>query len=111
MKSVTKRVTIMTTISAKELRENLSDYLKRSAGGEEIEVRYHSQPIVRLSPAGGKSQYTGDKVGERLDKLLQKLPETISAMMQDPDKTYKQLRDEAYRRDSKYRRYLSNEDE
>ena len=40
----------MTTISAKELRINLSEYLKRAMGGEEIEVIYRSKPAIKLIP-------------------------------------------------------------
>ncbi len=98
----------MTTVTAKELRENLSGYLQRSAAGEEIEVLYRSKKLVRILPVKPiTSRYTGDKVGKRLDALLKDLPTSISPMMRRPDKTYKQLRDELYRRDPKYRRYLS----
>ena len=100
----------MITISAKELRDNLSNYLQRSAAGEEIEVLYRSRRLVRILPTRSvESHYTGDKVGKKFDSLIKDLPKSISPMMHDPNKTYKQLRDEAYRRDSKYRRYLSPE--
>lgn len=97
----------MTSVSAKELRENLSSILQRSAAGEEIEVLHRSRRLVRIVPIKQSvSRYTGDKVGKRLDALLKDLPASISPMMRDPNKTYKQLRDELYRRDPKYRRYL-----
>lgn len=98
----------MTTVTAKKLRENLSDYLKRSANGEEIEVLYRSRRLVRILPASpAQSRYTGDKVGKRLDSLLAERPGGISPEMRDPAKNYKQLRDELYRRDPKYSRYFS----
>ncbi len=98
----------MITISAKELRENLSDYLQRSAAGEEIEVLYRSRRLVRILPIKqNESLYTGDKVGKRLEALLEDLPSNISPAMRDPARSYKQLRDELHRRDPKYRRYLS----
>lgn len=40
----------MLTISAKELRQNLSEYLKRAMRGEEIEIIYRSKPAIKLSP-------------------------------------------------------------
>lgn len=61
----------MTTISAKELRDNLSDYLRRSAAGEEIEVLYRSRRLVRILPIRQThSQYSGNKAAKRFDKLL-----------------------------------------
>lgn len=39
----------MTTISAKELRQNLSAYLQRAMRGEDIEIIYRSKPAVMLS--------------------------------------------------------------
>jgi prevent-host-death family protein len=41
----------MATISAKELRLNLSKYLKRAMEGEEIEVIYRSKPAVKMQSA------------------------------------------------------------
>lgn len=101
----------MTTVSAKQLRENLSSILHRSAAGEEIEVLHRSRRLVRIVPVKQTtSRYRGDKVGQRLDALLEDLPASTSPMMRDPNKTYKQLRDELYRRDPKYRRYLGQQD-
>ncbi len=40
----------MTTISAKELRLNLKETLKRVSEGEEIIIIYKSKPLVRLCP-------------------------------------------------------------
>lgn len=98
----------MTTTTTKELRDNLADIRRRVMAGETIEVIYRSRPVMRITPVTAQvSHYTGVQVGRRLDALIQELPTSISPMMRDPNKTYKQLRDEVYRRDPKYRRYLS----
>lgn len=100
----------MATTTAKELRENLASIRKRVMAGESIDVIYRSRPVMRISPIGTsekKSQFTGEEVGKKVDALIKDLPQSISPMMRDSDKTYKQLRDELYRRDPKYRRYLS----
>jgi prevent-host-death family protein len=98
----------MTTTTTKELRDNLADIRRRVMAGETIEVIYRSRPVMRIMPVATQaSHYTGKQVGKRLDKLIRELPASISPMMRDPNKTYKQLRDELYRRDPKYRRYLS----
>lgn len=99
----------MKTIGAKELRLHLNEVLDRVLRGEEVIVQHRFKGPVRIVAVypPKKSRYTGDKVGKRLDALLKDLPQNISPMMRDPNKDYKQLRDELYRRDPKYRRYLS----
>jgi antitoxin (DNA-binding transcriptional repressor) of toxin-antitoxin stability system len=98
----------MKTIGAKELRLRMSDVLDCVGRGEEIIVTHRFKAPVRIvAVSSQESRYTGDKVGKRLDALLKDLPHSISPMLRDPGKSYKQLRDELYRRDPKYRRYLS----
>jgi antitoxin (DNA-binding transcriptional repressor) of toxin-antitoxin stability system len=76
--------------------------------GETIDVIYRSRPVMRITPIGDQiSHFSGKQTGKRLDELLTELPKSISPMMHDPNMTYKQLRDELYRRDPKYRKYLS----
>lgn len=101
----------MRTITAKELRDNLGDYLKRSKTGESIAVSYRSEVVAIVTPPKkGNDYYGGAEVGKRLHGLIDSLPQSISPMLQKSNKTYKELRDELYRRDPKYRRYLSKED-
>ena len=103
----------MVTVTAKQLREHLSMYLDRMEAGEEIAVIRHSEIIGRLKPTAagsGADTYGGVLVGKRLDNLLADLPQSISPMMRDPNKTYKQLQAELYRRDPKYRRYITEPD-
>ncbi len=98
----------MTTVTAKQLRENLSDIIDRVESGEEVIVIRHSRPSIRLTPERpAESDYSGDQVGQRLDALLGSLPKNISPTMRDPAKDYKQLRDELYQRGPKYRHYVS----
>jgi|GEM_PF-1292189 len=99
----------MATTTTKELRNNLADIRRRVMAGETIEVIYRSRPVMRITPIVDRvSRFTGKQTGKRLDALLKELPSSISPMMRDPSNTYKQLRDELYRRDPKYRRYLNN---
>lgn len=39
-----------TTVSVRELRQNLSKYLRRVAAGELLEVRQRGQPVALLAP-------------------------------------------------------------
>ncbi len=100
----------MTTTTTKELRDNLANVRLRVMAGETIEVIYRSRPVMRIVPIDDQgSQFTGNQTGKRLDSLMKELPTSVSPTMRDANKTYKQLRDELYRRDSKYRRYLSKQ--
>jgi len=40
----------MATISASELRQHLSDYLKRVAGGETLVVTHNRRKVARIIP-------------------------------------------------------------
>ena len=98
----------MTTTTTKELRDNLASIRRRVMAGETIEVIYRSRPVMRITPISEElSRFSGKQTGKRLDALLTELPKSISPRMRDPNKTYKQLRDELYRRNPKYRKYLS----
>lgn len=41
-------------VGVRELRENLSEWLDRAAGGEDVIVTERGKPKVRLSPATGE---------------------------------------------------------
>jgi len=100
----------MTTTTTKELRDNLANIRLRVMTGETIEVIYRSRPVMRIVPIDNQvAQFTGSQTGKRLDSLMKELPTSVSPMMRDASKTYKQLRDELYRRDPKYRRYINEQ--
>ncbi|HLY67071.1 MAG TPA: type II toxin-antitoxin system prevent-host-death family antitoxin [Chloroflexota bacterium] len=40
----------MATVGVRELRQNLSVYLRRVKAGESLEVTEHNQPVARLVP-------------------------------------------------------------
>jgi len=44
-----------TAVSVRELRQNLSKYLRRVAAGELLEVRQRGQPVALLSPLPSQS--------------------------------------------------------
>ena len=101
----------MNTITAKELRDNLESVSKRVQKGEQFKVSYRSKIAMILSPPPVEiSQYTGDKVGLRLDSIVKRLPESIGSKVKESNKTLKEIRVELYRRDPKYSKYLSSED-
>lgn len=61
----------MTTISAMELRQNLSNIIQRCIAGEEFLVIYRSKPIVTITPIKSSSRRrNGDEVGNHLGNLL-----------------------------------------
>lgn len=97
------------TVTAKQLREDLSNIVDRVEAGDEVVVIRRSKPAIRLIPEKQSvSRYAGSEVGKRLDALLKDLPSNVSPTLRDPKKDYKQLRDEIYRSDPKYRRYLES---
>lgn len=100
----------MATTTTKELRDNIAGIRHRVMAGETIEVIYRSRPVMRIVPiVDCVSRFTGSQTGIRLDSLMKASPKRVSPMMRDPKKPYKQLRDELYRRDPKYRSYLSKD--
>ncbi len=98
----------MTTTTTKELRDNLADIRRRVMSGETIEVIYRSRPVMRLMPiADQATRYSGRQAGKRLDAIIGSLPDDISPTMRDPNRTYKQLRNELYGKDPKYQGYIN----
>jgi prevent-host-death family protein len=57
----------MTEVGVRELKRDLSGYLKRAADGEHIRVTVRGEPLVDLVPVGGAS--AGDEVEAHLDRL------------------------------------------
>jgi prevent-host-death family protein len=76
----------MTTISAKELRLNLSEYLKRAMEGEEIEVIYRSKPAVKLQPATRQRAGNSNAVAAAIRDYSRKVTSVPSTLAHEPVK-------------------------
>ena len=64
----------MTTVTAKQLRENLSEYLDLAQGGEEIAIIRHSKITARLVSQPSKTlNNNGAVIAKKLEKLAPKL--------------------------------------
>jgi prevent-host-death family protein len=64
----------MTTIPQKELRNNVSDVLRRAEAGEEFTVTVAGRPVARLGPARPR-QWVGGRALQRLWRTP--APETL----------------------------------
>ena len=53
------------TVGVRELRRDLSGYLRRVADGESFTVTSRGQEIARLAPAPGRSDATGRLIADR----------------------------------------------
>lgn len=58
----------MTTVTAKKLRENLSEYLDKLQGGEEIVIIRHSEIIGVLKPIEETRPASGATIGAMLSR-------------------------------------------
>ncbi len=62
----------MTTITAKELRDNLRELTRRVRAGEHIYVSYRNQPAFKLEPINSKpNQEPSAQARPGLQKLLE----------------------------------------
>jgi len=50
-----------TTVGIRELKNNLSAFVRRAAGGEVVVVTAHGRPVARLSPAPSAQVRSGTK--------------------------------------------------
>lgn len=91
----------MTIISAKELRLNLSEYLKRAMEGEEIEVIYRSKPAVKLLSAIRQPTGNSAAVAAALRDYSQKVKSVPTALQRD--KSVKELYHDMLDQDLKYK--------
>lgn len=91
----------MISISAKELRLNLSEYLQRAMHGEEIEVIYRSRPAVRLSPANAGPARGSAAAFRAAMASLPPEPAPHQSTL-DPNQPVKELYHELLASDSKY---------
>jgi prevent-host-death family protein len=106
----------MTTVTAKQLRENLSDIIDRVEDGEEIVVIRRSRPAIRLmseTAISQERQINNSHAGNRhtvlagieryqaYAKAAGIIPET------DPKKSFKELYHELMNADPKYASYVA----
>jgi prevent-host-death family protein len=87
-------------VGVRELRQNLSVYLRRIAQGETLRVTDHGRPVALLTPL----RSTGDEVLDRLEaegrlirpKVRGPLPEPLPALTDGPtlSEVLQQMRDE-----------------
>lgn len=107
--------TVATTITAKELREHLSEYLDRAQGGEEIAIIRRSKITARLVPLAQPQQGKGDDytsnggaIAAGARKYYQYLSDNKIVPAIDPSKTFKQLYRESMAHNPRYERYVSD---
>jgi prevent-host-death family protein len=56
----------MTTVSVRELKTNLSEYLRRTSSGEQLTITSRGKPIAVLTPVSESDE-------QRLDRKLREL--------------------------------------
>lgn len=95
----------MLTITAKELRDNLEEYVKRAKRGESIHVTYRSEPAFTLQPEKPSTTLVpGSK--QAMQKFLEETRKLRSSQKQsvfDSNKSVKELYHEALDNDPKYK--------
>lgn len=82
--------------SVRELKDHLSDYLRRVQNGEEIVVTSHNRPVAKLVPvpeSEAKRTPTRAEVLADLARLRQELAKTIPPQ-QPINEFIRELRDE-----------------
>jgi|GEM_PF-1471574 antitoxin (DNA-binding transcriptional repressor) of toxin-antitoxin stability system len=97
----------MTTVTAKQLRENLSLYLDRMEAGEEIAVIRHSAIIGRLKPAQKARKGNGMAVVAAIGEYHKYLDDNGIKFDVDLNKSVKELYHEALNNDPKYAQYVT----
>ncbi|MEK9195914.1 MAG: type II toxin-antitoxin system prevent-host-death family antitoxin [Patescibacteria group bacterium] len=94
----------MTTITAKELRDNLETYVKRTSRGESIKVTYRTKPAFILQPVEPVTTVSpGSK--EAMKNFVNKTRTLRISKNQpnlDPNKSTKELYQELLMNDPKY---------
>lgn len=95
----------MTTITAKELRDNLEQYVKRARRGEAIKVTYRSKPAFTLAPNKPSGAVVpGSKAAmKKFAEETRKLQNSKKQSAFDPNKTIKELYHEMLDNDPKYK--------
>lgn len=98
----------MNTVTAKELRQNLSHYLDQLEKGQEVSVIRHSRVIGRLTPVNNARLGSGTAILEGLevyDKAVQGQKVDLSAYQGD----LKELYSKTLSQSPKYRSYSKGE--
>lgn len=90
----------MVTVTAKQLRENLSEYLDRMEAGEEIAVIRHSEIIGRLKPAKKPATSNSAAIIAAIEAYKASLEKNNITIVSDPNKSAKELYHDAL--DEKY---------
>ena len=88
----------MTTVTAKSLRNNLSEYLDKLENGEEIVIIRHSTIIGSLKPVSDKSAPNGHAVSAMLERNKDSFKNHthIAPISVRPKDLYHQAIDEKY---------------
>lgn len=92
----------MTSVTAKQLRENLSEIMDKVENGQEIVVIRHSRPAIHLVPAQLKTD-SSKRVAEGIDRYLSYAKAAGIKSSLDPNKSFKQLYRESLANDPKYK--------
>ena len=87
-----------TTISTKEIRNDLEGFLKKLKNGETIQVMYRSKPLVTLAAKDGADAYLSEDAGsqaaaKRNVSFVKSLPDRPTVL--DPNKSFKELYNES----------------
>ena len=87
-----------TTISTKEIRNDLEGFLKKLKNGETLQVMYRSKPLVTLAAKDGADAYLNVDAGsqaaaKRNVSFVRSLPNRPTVL--DPKKSFKELYNES----------------
>lgn len=93
----------MTTITAKELRDNLGDIVKRVQNGESVKVTYRNRTVLQLSGDTGSTGAKKDVTTNTFIKRVAKRREKQGKPHFDPEKSIKELYHEMLDNDPKYK--------
>lgn len=97
----------MTSVTAKELRQNLSEYLDRMEAGEEIAVIRRSKIIGKMKPNKGPEKGNGPAISAAIKRYHAYIKAAGITFNADPNKSAKELYHEAMNNDPKYARYVT----
>lgn len=96
----------MQTITAKELRDNLGQYVQRARRGESIKVTYRSKPAFTLqadTPKSSNPEPGSPAAMREFIRLVHEMNKVPRVSTLDPTKSIKQLYHESLDADPKYR--------
>ncbi len=96
----------MKTVTAKELRENLSDIINQVESGEEVVVIRRSRPAIRLV-AERSVESNIPAIVAATGRYLSSMKQSGITIKSDPNRSIKELYHEAMDNDPKYARYVT----